>query len=297
MNKTVTFLPDKNYLENRSHGDTAFPVAYYRATQNPFGCPWHWHEEFECSIVREGQASYHVGTDHLLLKAGDGLFINTGTLHASIPMPLSCVSVTDTLVFHGRLIYGSKYTVFWQNYIRPIAAAALTLPYLHLSASVAWEKEILDLIAEVSDAAREKEFGYEFVVREKLTRIFLVIFKNQSSISELIQNESSQELQHLKTMIRYIQNNYSEPLMIEDLARSASISEREVQRSFRNVIQQSPIQYLIRYRIEKACYMLDSGEESIIDICNSCGFSSPSYFAKTFKSIVGCTPREYRKSR
>ena len=90
-------------------------------------------------------------------------------------------------------------------------------------------------------------------------------------------------------MIRYIQNNYTESISLKQLAQTANICEREVQRSFRNVIRQSPIQYLIHYRIEKACHMLDSGEQSIIDICNSCGFSSPSYFTKTFKSIMGCT--------
>ena len=73
-------------------------------------------------------------------------------------------------------------------------------------------------------------------------------------------------------MIRYIQNNYTESISLKQLAQTANICEREVQRSFRNVIRQSPIQYLIHYRIEKACHMLDSGEQSIIDICNSCGF-------------------------
>lgn len=104
-------------------------------------------------------------------------------------------------------------------------------------------------------------------------------------------------MQHLKKMIRYIQNNYMESISLKQLSETANICEREVQRSFHNIIQQSPIQYLIHYRIEKACHMLDSGEESIIDISNSCGFSSPSYFTKTFKSIVGCTPREYRNTR
>ena len=136
---------------------------------------------------------------------------------------------------------------------------------------------------------REKPFGYEFYIREKLSRIFLLLAQNRTELASHSQNESSQEMQHIKKMIRYIQNNYTESISLKQLAQTANICEREVQRSFRNVIRQSPIQYLIHYRIEKACHMLDSGEQSIIDICNSCGFSSPSYFTKTFKSIMGCT--------
>ncbi|MFR5702239.1 MAG: helix-turn-helix domain-containing protein [Eubacterium ramulus] len=90
-------------------------------------------------------------------------------------------------------------------------------------------------------------------------------------------------------MIRYIQNNYMESISLKQLSETANICEREVQRSFHNIIQQSPIQYLIHYRIEKACHMLDSGEESIIDISNSCGFSSPSVISQKRLNHCGCT--------
>ena len=159
------------------------------------------------------------------------------------------------------------------------------------------EKEILELIADATTIAREKPFGYEYEIREKLSRLFLVLAKNRTELESDNRQDSSQEMQHLKKMIRYIQNNYMESISLKQLSETANICEREVQRSFHNIIQQSPIQYLIHYRIEKACHMLDSGEQSIIDISNSCGFSSPSYFTKTFKSIVGCTPREYRNTR
>lgn len=97
-------------------------------------------------------------------------------------------------------------------------------------------------------------------------------------------------MQHIKKMIRYIQNNYTESISLKQLAQTANICEREVQRSFRNVIRQSPIQYLIHYRIEKACHMLDSGEQSIIVSVTVAVFQSK-LFTKTFKSIMGCTPR------
>ena len=179
----------------------------------------------------------------------------------------------------------------------PIATSSISLPYIHLTPAVPWEKEIIALVSDATESAREKPFGYEFYIREKLSRIFLLLAQNRTELASHSQNESSQKMQHIKKMIRYIQNNYTESISLKQLAQTANICEREVQRSFRNVIRQSPIQYLIHYRIEKACHMLDSGEQSIIDICNSCGFSSPSYFTKTFKSIMGCTPREYRNTR
>ena len=297
MKNTITISVQDDYLENRAHGDTAFPCAAYYTDANTHDIRWHWHEEYELSIVRSGSCPLSVGTDHLTLHAGDAIFINTGTLHSQGTTQATKDFYKEDLVFHGRLIYGSKHTVFWQKYMAPVATSSISLPYVHLTPVVSWEKEIITLVSDATKLAREKPFGYEFYIREKLSRIFLLLAQNRTELASHSQNESSLEMQHIKKMIRYIQNNYTESISLKQLAQTANICEREVQRSFHNVIRQSPIQYLIHYRIEKACHMLDSGEQSIIDICNSCGFSSPSYFTKTFKSIMGCTPREYRNTR
>ena len=297
MNNTITISVQDNFLENRMHGDTSFPCAAYYTDANTHDIRWHWHEEYELSIIRSGSCPLSVGTDHLTLHSGEAIFINTGTLHSQETTQATRDFYKEDLVFHGRLIYGSKYTVFWQKYMAPIATSSISLPYIHFTPEVSWEKEIISLISDATNSAREKSFGYEFYIRDKISQIFLLLAQNQTELSSNSQNEGSQEMQHIKKMIRFIQNNYSESISLKQLAETANICEREVQRSFRNVIRQSPIQYLIHYRIEKACHMLDSGEQSIIDICNSCGFSSPSYFTKTFKSIVGCTPRDYRNTR
>ena len=297
MKNTITISVQDDFLENRAHGDTAFPCAAYFTDAKTHDIRWHWHEEYEVSIVRSGSCPLSVGTDHLVLHAGDGIFINTGTLHSQETTKATSDFYKEDLVFHGRLIYGSKYTVFWQKYMAPIATSGHSLPYIHLRTSIPWEKELLELIADATTIAREKPFGYEYEIREKLSRLFLVLAKNRTELESDNRQDSSQEMQHLKKMIRYIQNNYMESISLKQLSETANICEREVQRSFHNIIQQSPIQYLIHYRIEKACHMLDSGEQSIIDISNSCGFSSPSYFTKQFRELIGKTPSVYRKER
>lgn len=297
MKNTITISVQDDFWENRAHGDTSFPCAFYCTNESHYDIRWHWHEEYEISFIRSGSCPLTVGTDHLMLHTGDALFINTGTLHGQETSRASRDLLKEDLVFHGRLIYGSKQTVFWQKYMAPIATSQLSLPYIHFSVSVPWEKEIIELIAEATHIAREQNYGYEFFIREKLSKIFLLLAQNRTELASHSHRESSQEMQHVKKMMQYIQNNFSESISLHQVAQIANICDREAQRSFQNIIQQSPIQYLIQYRIEKACHMLDSSEASIIDICNSCGFSSPSYFTKTFKSIVGCTPREYRNTR
>ena len=98
-------------------------------------------------------------------------------------------------------------------------------------------------------------------------------------------------------MLPFLQLHYSENISLQDIASSTSICERECLRSFRKVLKQSPIQYLIHYRIAQACRMLKEGSKGITQIGEACGFSSPSYFTKTFRRIMGCTPSEYAKRK
>lgn len=296
MENTITISVSDNFHELREHGNTAFPFASYFTTENSHDIPWHWHEEYEFSVITKGHTPYYAGTDSFILQEGDGIFVNSGTLHAQPTGKSSSVFRKDDIVFHGRLIYGSKYTVFWQKYVRSISSG-ISLPYIYLHASVDWQKEIIDSISRAIEYSRNQSYGYEFQIRDILSHIFLLLCENQKTLITDTHEEHIQETQHVKKMIGYIQQNFQESITLKDLASSANICEREAQRAFRSIIHQSPIQYLIYYRIEKACQMLDTGEQSIIEICNSCGFSSPSYFSKTFKKIVGCQPKEYRKTR
>ena len=111
MENTITISVQDDFLENRAHGDTAFPCAAYFTDAKTHDIRWHWHEEYEVSIVRSGSCPLSVGTDHLVLHAGDGIFINTGTLHSQETTKATSDFYKEDLVFHGRLIYGSKYTV------------------------------------------------------------------------------------------------------------------------------------------------------------------------------------------
>jgi transcriptional regulator GlxA family with amidase domain len=96
-------------------------------------------------------------------------------------------------------------------------------------------------------------------------------------------------------MIAFIQEHFSEKLTLEEIATSAAISTRECLRCFKTSIRQSPMDYLIEYRIRTAKKLLETTDHSITDIALACGFNSNSYFTKLFHRICGKTPNIYRK--
>ncbi|HBE79959.1 MAG TPA: hypothetical protein DDW65_19595 [Firmicutes bacterium] len=101
----------------------------------------------------------------------------------------------------------------------------------------------------------------------------------------------------IKKMIDYIHDHYTERLELAPIAKTAGIGERECLRYFQRMIQISPLQYLIKYRVTKgASMLLDDKTCSVSDVSIRCGFDSPSNFIQTFKRFFKCSPREYRKN-
>ena len=87
---------------------------------------------------------------------------------------------------------------------------------------------------------------------------------------------------------------YADPLDIAALARIAHVSEAHFIRTFKATFGETPHRYLQRRRVERAMALLVSTDQSITDICMSVGFSSLGTFSRTFRDIVGESPRDYR---
>ncbi|MEU4407181.1 AraC family transcriptional regulator [Streptosporangium sp. NPDC023963] len=88
---------------------------------------------------------------------------------------------------------------------------------------------------------------------------------------------------------------YAQPLDVPALARIAHVSEAHFTRTFRATFGETPHRYLQRRRVERAMSLLRDTDRSVTDICFQVGFGSPGTFSRTFRDIVGRSPRTYRK--
>lgn len=87
---------------------------------------------------------------------------------------------------------------------------------------------------------------------------------------------------------------YARPLDIPALARIAHVSEAHFTRTFRATFGETPHRYLQRRRVERAMFLLRETDRSVTDICFEVGFGSLGTFSRTFRDIVGQSPRAYR---
>jgi AraC-like DNA-binding protein len=89
--------------------------------------------------------------------------------------------------------------------------------------------------------------------------------------------------------------SFADGLDIAALADSVHLSRAHFIRSFRAAFGETPHRYLQRRRIERAMALLRESERSVTEICFDVGFSSLGSFSRTFREIVGLSPRAYRE--
>jgi AraC-like DNA-binding protein len=93
---------------------------------------------------------------------------------------------------------------------------------------------------------------------------------------------------------RLIEAQFADPLDITVLSAEARLSRYHFIRAFRRVFHDTPHQYLLRMRIQKARELLALSTMSVTDICFAVGFESLGTFSATFHRIVGWPPSAYR---
>jgi AraC family transcriptional regulator len=95
-------------------------------------------------------------------------------------------------------------------------------------------------------------------------------------------------------VIRHIYARFSEPITIDDMARSAMYSRFHFSRVFREVTGVSPGQFLTTVRIQEAKRLLLTTPLTVKEITVRVGYSSVGTFSAKFKDVVGMSPTAYR---
>ena len=92
----------------------------------------------------------------------------------------------------------------------------------------------------------------------------------------------------------YVEANLDRNIGLNDLAQLAGLSRFHFLRAFKKTTAETPYQYLLRRRIERAQALLTEGSLSVTEIASAVGFKDSTQFIRTFRTKVGVTPGKYR---
>ena len=96
-------------------------------------------------------------------------------------------------------------------------------------------------------------------------------------------------------VVAYIEANLGEGLTLGALADVACMSRFHFARMFRLSTGYSPMAYVLRRRVERACLQLMQGCRKVADLAAELGFCDQSHFIRIFRRMTGFTPREYAR--
>ncbi len=285
---------DENGREKLTYGSKEFPIAFFDDDLTKVMVPWHWHDELEIVLITEGTVFMKIAGKEFELNAGEGYFANSSILHSAELK--TCSGHQHAMVFSPKII-SQAADLIWKTCVDPVLNNP-KIPFVRLDPTINWQKEIIELSEKAWEhGAYEKEL-YPLTVRESLTYVLLSLSEhtnNNENKSFNSQKEQQDEFRAKKSL-NYIEKNYAFPITINDIAKSADISISTCLRLFKKVLHTTPINFLIKFRLQKVIQILTSDpNEGISEAAFQCGFSDASYFNRCFRKEYKTTPTEYLK--
>lgn len=255
------------------------------------GAPGHWHEEIELIAVISGQIIFNVNGTVEVINAGDGILINSKQMHCSFSHENAACKYICVLL-HPMLLCVSHDVE--HELVSPLLSDP-SLPCIPLQGETPWKRDVINAVHEMYNCWNTPAGPLR--VQSLLCGIWANVYENAEHCRRHIQKQRAQDkgLDALRLMTRYIHEHYQDKVTLEDLARAGFVSRSQCINLFREHLHDSPINYLISYRVELSVRLLVESARTVADIAYQVGFSSPSFFVSTFRKRFGCTPLEYRK--
>ena len=276
-----------NRMEEVEGLHNEYPYVFHHVDMSRTTVPWHWHEALEICFVQSGSVKVTTAGQIQVFHKGEGFFINSNVLTA---MNDAVDCVIDSHLFHPVFLGGHFKSVYETKYLNPVIQNR-NLDILPIRGQTVLQRQLLQKIRQLSVLQAQQDV--EFQTRNLVSEIWLLLleeFKNTSVKSNTAKNQD-----RILTMLAYIQENYAKKLTLQDIADASAVSTRECLRCFQTSIRQSPMEYLIEYRLQAAAKLLETTNLPVSEIAMRTGWGSSSYFTKMFRQIRGKTPNAHRK--
>lgn len=233
----------------------------------------HWHEHIELLYIVEGSGS--VISDRMAITPlpGQIIVINSNALHRFAPI--------DYLKYYCLIID--------KNFLEKLNLEVEEMTFQSLIDAPAVVKPFKHMIKEYTE---QKEY-YKESMKADIISIMVELARNHTVFQPKQKDAGTgRKLEIAKKIIQYINRHYKEPLSIEEIAKAVGFSRYYASHVFKEVIGCTLIDYINRQRCNHAKTLLASGQYTVSQTAELCGFLNLSYFTRTYKKQMGILPRE-----
>ncbi|PSH60798.1 GlxA family transcriptional regulator [Phyllobacterium sophorae] len=214
-------------------------------------------------------------------------------------IPLGALCTGSHLLAHAGLLREKRCTIHWENYPSFAEQFTDTLISPHIY-------EVDDEIYTCAGGTTSFEMMLHIIGQDLGSEVAIEVcqqaivagvrdrFERQRlpfSLSDRVKNET------LKAIIRMMEENLTEPLPLEAIAKKVRISRRQMERQFSSEFACGPARYYVRLRLERAKSLLKQTGMPVVEVAVACGFVSASHFSRAYRTAEGLSPHETRNPR
>ena len=278
------------YLE-RPHLNEHFPFRTLLNDGDILTTP-HWHKEQEIIYVKKGTIQMGIGEESFEVKEGEFLLVAGGRVHYVLASPGSvrCVYQFSDRFFQEMIKDEQELQTLknlWRDY--PAYSGKWR------EDTAASTRALLDAIYEEDQNRAE---AYTFAVKGYLCLMVLGLYRNREDAGNErgyeYRVESSRMLEKLDQIFQYVEQHYTRPVTLEEVAGHIGFSTFYFTKFFKKNVGKTFVQFLNEYRIDKAKWILLNEDVGAAELIERIGIGSTKTYYRLFKEIVGMSPGEYK---
>lgn len=254
---------------------------------------YHSHDFIELAIIMKGSSLFCINGINYTVSTGDLILLNPGTLHKSVPV----ITPNSTCCLECYMGFAE---IEYRDCIKN------TLPLFHgqnqiLHMNDKLKHDVFQLCLAVHKEIKSALPGRYFMIKSYLIQMLCLLYREQQTAPKpgrgyVFQSTNKEYI--VNEIIRYMEEHYREKISLEQIAENMYLSTFYISKLFKSETGDTPINYLIQLRLEKAKEILDTHpEQSIQQISASVGYDDAYHFSKLFKKHYGISPLYYRSSK
>lgn len=291
------------YLESQTLLNSEEPIYLNKACEQAKS-HLHAHDFIEIAYVVSGCGTHRIGENEYSVSKGDLFIINYDIPHefrsledSSKPKlwVYNCIFKPEFLDY--TLVNCKNFYNITQLFLFRSIFPKEYNPNNDIKLINRDSEHIEELYEKMFMEYKLKDEGYIEILRAYVIELLITIFRLYKKNNVLIEKLETHKQEILNTVIRYMKDNYSKELKLEDLSTKAFLSPNYFSRLFKECTNMTVSEYMQKIRIEEACHLLRTTDKKVIDIAFEVGYMDIKYFNEIFKKKNGKTPREYRKNQ
>jgi AraC-like DNA-binding protein len=256
----------------------------YSLTLPSFEFKWHYHPEYELTLITKGNGRRLVGDSYENYEAGDLVLLGPGLPHTWVTNPGMKTKASAVVIqFSEKFIHSFLQHPEFSAIASLLSASARGLYFA--------SKNLADEIKRLPDTKGVEKITGLISILQKLTEQ-----KPKKLTSEYFNAVRGRENEkRINVICRYVQKHSSENIELERAAELVHLSRSAFCKFFKRVTGKTFTDYVNDIRIGNACQLLIESDKLVSEIAYEIGFQNLAYFNRVFIKKKQATPRQFRE--